>query len=187
MSSARRLHYSYAEYVRVAELSNVKLEYYDGEIFAMAGGTLEHAMLAMELGTMIRQQLPTSCRIMTSDARILLPTGLATYPDLSVVCGELMRAPEDRLSLTNPVLLVEVLSPSTQDYDRGEKLRHYQELPSLEGVLLVAQDQHCVTAVVRTRDGWTLTEHRDGDIIELARPSLALPVRDIYRPLAPIA
>lgn len=187
MSFARRVHYSYSEYVRVAELSNVKLEYYDGEIFAMAGGTPEHAMLAMELGAMIRHQLPSSCRIMSSDARILLPTGLATYPDLSVVCGELMRAPEDRLSLTNPVLLVEVLSPSTEDYDRGEKLRHYQELPSLEAVLLVAHDRRCVTAVVRDRGRWTVTDHVEGDVIELARPALVLPVRDIYRPLDPIA
>jgi Uma2 family endonuclease len=187
MSSARRLHYTYAEYLEALATSALRLEYYDGEIFAMAGGTPEHGMLAANLIAMIARQLPASCRVMTSDVKVRVPaTGLATFPDLSVVCGPLERAAEDASCVSNPVLLVEVLSPSTQDYDRGEKLSHYKQLPSLQAVLLVAYDARRVTVVARASGGWAVSERRDGEVVELAHPALALAVRDVYRPLEPV-
>lgn len=185
MSTARRLHYTYAQYLEALEISELKLEYHDGDIFAMAGGTPEHGMLAAGLTTLIGQQLPPSCRVLNSDVKLrVTATGLSTFPDLSVVCGELQRAQDDENSVTNPALIVEVLSPSTGEYDRGEKLRHYQQMPSLRLVLLVACDEHRVTAVRRAGSGWTTTEHRDGEDVVVEHPPLRLAVRDVYRPLS---
>jgi Uma2 family endonuclease len=97
MSSARRLHYTYAEYLQALAGSALRLEYYDGEIFAMAGGTPEHGMLAASMIALIARQLPPACRVMTSDVKIrVAATGLATFPDLSVVCGDLERPPATR-------------------------------------------------------------------------------------------
>ncbi|MBK6694598.1 MAG: Uma2 family endonuclease [Myxococcales bacterium] len=88
-------------------------------------------------------------------------TGLSTFPDISVVCGDLERASDDANAITNPALLVEVLNPSTEDYDQGEKLRHYQQIPSLEAVVFVSQSERMVSVVRRTWSGWLRAEHRD--------------------------
>ncbi|MDB4944521.1 MAG: hypothetical protein JWP97_4055 [Labilithrix sp.] len=186
MTTARRLHYTYAEYLDALAMSELKLEFHDGDIFAMAGGTPERGMLAASVIALLGQQLAAPCRIMTSDVKVrVLATGLSTFPDLSVVCGELERAADDPNSITNPVVLVEVLSRSTEDYDRGEKLIHYKQIPSLRYVLLVAHDTHLVTLVARDEEGaWVAREHRDGDTLRLERPAVQLAVTDIYRPLA---
>jgi Uma2 family endonuclease len=124
-TSARRVHYTYAEYLALEEESSVRHEFLDGEIHAMAGRSPDHAALAAALIGVLRGQLPPACRAFTSDLRVRIPaTGLTTYPDAAVVCGRTQRAAEDPLAVTNPVLLIEVTSPSTEDYDRGEKLRH---------------------------------------------------------------
>lgn len=185
MSTARRLHYTYSQYLEALAMSDLKLEYYDGDIFAMAGGTPEHGMLAAGLISIIGRQLPSSCRVMTSDVKVrVLATGLSTFPDLSVVCGTLERAPDDQNCVTNPSLLVEVLSPSTEDYDRGEKLSQYKQLASLQAVLLVAHDARRVTVVQRRGDGWEVVEARDGEHVALTTPPLSLSVRDVFAPLA---
>jgi Uma2 family endonuclease len=184
MSSARRLHYTYAQYLDAEQFSDLRLEYYEGEIFAMATGTPEHGMLAARLIALLSPQLPGSCRVMTSDVKVrIAATGLTTYPDVSIVCGDLVRAADDPNCVTNPAILVEVLSPSTQDYDRGDKLSHYKQLASLQAVLLVAHDVRRVTAVVRGPGGWMTTDYRDGEVVALAQPSLTLSVRDLYLPI----
>jgi Uma2 family endonuclease len=138
------------------------LEYLDGEIFAMAGGTPEHGIAAAKLIQLLGARLPAPCQVMTSDVKVRVQaTGLSTFPDLSVVCGPLERAAEDQNAVVNPTLLVEVLSPSTEEYDRGEKLRHYQQLSSLQAVLLVALETRRVTLVRRTPTGWAATDHAD--------------------------
>jgi Uma2 family endonuclease len=187
MTTVRRLHYTYAQYLEALEISELRLEYFDGDIFAMAGGTPEHGMLAAGLTTLIDQQLPSGRRAMSSDVKVrVLATGLSTFPDLSVVCGELKRAPDDENCVTNPVLLVEVLSRSTEDYDRGEKLNQYQQIPSLRVVLLVAHDARQITVVKRVGDDWVFTDHREGEHVELEEPALRLSVKDVYRPLDPL-
>ena len=122
----------------------------------------------------------------TTDLRIRVrATGLATYPDVSVICGRLDLDPEDpkRHTAVNPSLLVEVLSPSTEDYDRGEKLEHYKQIPSLEEVLLVHHDERKITAWRRTGPRWTATELAEGAIPLAIGVELAL--ADVYRdPLA---
>lgn len=178
VSTARRLHHTYEEYLAALEVSELRLEYLDGEIFAMAGGSPEHGMIAARVIQALGRSLPERCRVLTSDVRIRIEeTGLSTFPDVSVVCGDLERSPGDRNAVTNPCLVVEVLSPSTEDYDRGEKLRHYQAIPSLRAVLLVAQGEPRVTLVERVADGWRTTDHRD----ELAVPDVGhLEVAALY-------
>jgi Uma2 family endonuclease len=141
--AARRPHYSFREYVAVADAANIKLEFVDGEICAMAGGSPEHAAIAANIGAALSAQLRgKGCRVHSSDLRIRVrTTGLAAYPDLSVVCGQIERDPDDANTVINPKVLVEVLSPSTEDYDRGEKLAHYKRLAGLSAIVLVAWDR----------------------------------------------
>jgi Uma2 family endonuclease len=135
----RRLHYSYAEYLALEEESAVRHEYQDGEIYAMAGGSPDHAALAARIIGLLGAQLPPGCRVFTSDLRVrIAATGLSTYPDAAVVCGRTQRAADDALAVVNPVLPVEVTSRSTEEYDRGEKLRHYTNLPSVREVLIAS-------------------------------------------------
>ena len=132
---------TYAEYLAAEAVSEVRHEYLNGEVWAMAGGTPEHAALAAamirELGASLRGK---PCRPFSSDLRVHIPdAGLSTYPDVSVVCGQLETAPDDKDAVTNPIVLVEVLSESTEGYDRGAKAAHYRRIPSLrEYVLVVA-------------------------------------------------
>src|SRR5438093_6264582 len=107
-TTARRLHYTYAEYLALEEESPIRHEYLDGEIYAMAGGTPDHAALAAAMIGLLRAFIPLPCRVFTSDLRIRTSTGLSTYPDAAVVCGKTLRAADDPIAVTNPCLLVEV-------------------------------------------------------------------------------
>lgn len=183
--TAEALHarYSLEDYLRLEEYANVKHEYLEGAIHAMAGGSPEHGAIAMRIGAALVAQLRgRGCTVFSSDVRIrVAATGLSTYPDLSVVCGEREVDPADRQALANPVVLVEVLSPSTEEYDRGEKLRHYQHLPSLREVLLVAHDRHEVDLRRRSGDGWNRQTVGAGGAIELASIGCRLDVDTLYR------
>jgi Uma2 family endonuclease len=113
-AAPREVHYSYAEYLALEEESSTRHEYLDGEIYAMAGGTPDHAALAGAVIGLVRSGLPLGCRVFTSDLRIrIAATGLSTYPDGAVVCGRTLRAPDDPLAVSNSVLLLEVTSTST--------------------------------------------------------------------------
>lgn len=141
---APRHHYSFAEYLEVEESSQVRHEYYSGEIYAMAGGTPEHAAIVASVTAALGRQLSGEpCRVYSSDLRVrILATGLATYPDVTVICGPSVRDPESPTHVVNPKVVVEVLSPSTEAYDRTAtwgtgKLQHYQQVPSLDAIVLV--------------------------------------------------
>ncbi|HUP25712.1 MAG TPA: Uma2 family endonuclease [Thermoanaerobaculia bacterium] len=180
--TARRIHYTYEQYRVLEEESTVRHEYLDGEIYAMAGGSPDHAALAAAVIGLLRTHMPPGCRAFTSDLRIRIPaTGLSTYPDVAVVCGRTQRAADDALAVVNPALLVEVTSPSTQDYDRGEKLRHYRHLPSLREVLLVSHREPRQTLHRREGDDWITLEARAGEELELASVAARLLVDDVYR------
>lgn len=180
--TARRVHHTYEEYVAVEDGSTVRHEYLEGEIYAMAGGSPDHAALAATLIRLLGSQLPPGCRVFTSDLRIRIQaTGLSTYPDAAVVCGPTARAGDDRLAVTNPVLVVEVTSPSTEEYDRGEKLRHYMELPSLRELVIVSHSLPHITIYRRNGDEWTAIEARSGETLPLAAVSGTLAVEDVYR------
>jgi Uma2 family endonuclease len=178
----RRLHYSHAEYLALEDESSIRHEYLDGEIYAMAGGSPDHAALAATVISLIRNQLPPGCRVFTSDLRIQVPaTGLSTYPDTAVVCGRTQRAADDPLAVVNPVLLVEVTSSSTEDYDRGEKLRHYKTLPSVREVLIVSHRGARLTLHRREPGGWTELAAESGGTIEISSLGARLAVDDVYR------
>jgi Uma2 family endonuclease len=129
--TARRVHYTYAEYLSALEVSDVKLEYCDGEIYAMAGATPLHAEL-------IASAFRGNCKVYASELRVRIEaTDLTTFPDASVVCGEQELSPVDPHGIKNPSLLFEVTSKSTEDYDRGEKLNHYKQIAWSAGPRLV--------------------------------------------------
>lgn len=181
MTTARGLHHSYDEYLRALDVSVVKLEYCDGEIYAMAGGTPTHADLAASMTRLLGNALLGRCRVSSSDLKVRIEaTDLSTFPDVSVVFGPREVASIDPNAVTNPTLLVEVTNPSTEDYDRGEKLAHYKQLPSLSAVLLVSHRRAHVTVVARSESGWVEHEYRAGEVVQLDNPSLSFKVDDLY-------
>ncbi|AUX25731.1 hypothetical protein SOCEGT47_062800 [Sorangium cellulosum] len=181
---ARKLTFTFAEYLARERMSEGKHEYVNGEIFAMAGGTPEHGLIAVNVASVLRGQLVgRRCRVYNSDVRVRVQaTGLATYPDVSVVCGPLERDAEDENSLLNPVVLVEVLSAGTEAYDRGEKFAHYQAIPTLREYVLVSYSRRRVEVLRRNEDGtWTLLDVRESGVAELASVGCSLPLDEVYR------
>jgi Uma2 family endonuclease len=174
---------TYAEYVAAEAVGDVRHEYLAGDVRAMAGGTIEHGGLAVavarEIGLALRGK---PCRAFSSDVRVRIrETDLATYPDLSVVCGQLETAPDDADAITNPILLVEVLSDSTEAYDRGAKWAHYRRIASLRDYVLVSQAEPLIEVYRRTAGGrFELFEARAGETIELASIDAQLDVNAVY-------
>ena len=170
---------TYAEYLALEARGKDKHEFLCGEIFAMAGGTPEHGAVAMAVGSELRVSLRgRPCRVYSSDVRVRVQdTGLTTYPDVSVVCGQLETAPGDPDAITNPVLLVEVLSESTEAYDRGAKAAHYRRIPSLREYLLVDPRERVAEVQRRNEQGvWEIHEARPGQQVELLSLGVRLDV-----------
>jgi Uma2 family endonuclease len=188
MMPARRPTMTYAEYLVFEDKAVDKHELLNGEVFAMSGGTIEHARLAAAVGIALGSALRgRPCCLYSSDLRIRIrATGLTTYPDLSVVCGKAEIDTEDPHALVNPTLVVEVLSDSTEAYDRGEKAAHYRHLPSLREYVLVSQYRPRIEVYRKNEAGrWELYEHESGSRAELASVGCAIDVDDVYRdPLA---
>lgn len=181
-----RQEYTYAEYLRLeAEHPQTKHEFLDGMVWAKAGGTPDHAALAMSIGAMLSEQLRGKpCRVYGSDLRLrVLATGLATYPDVAVICDKQEADPDDPAgnTLVNPKVLVEVLSPSTEKYDRGEKLAHYKTIPSLEHVVLVAHDASRLEVWTREGGRWSVDLVKEGEVAMLPAIGCSLPVSEVYR------
>lgn len=186
MIQAAHHRFSFEDYVRLEEESGIKHEFLAGGIFAMAGGTPEHAAVTATVTRLLGNALlGRPCRVYSPDLRVRVQaTGLGTYADVTVVCGSLELDPEDpkRHTALNPKVLVEVLSPSTEDYDRGDKLGHYKQIPTLEEVLLVAHELREVELVRREPDGsWSRQIARDGETLRLRSLDCELSVTDIYR------
>lgn len=190
MSVAHR-RYTLQDFVALEEYSNVRHEFLRGQIYAMAGGTPEHGLFAANvIGILTAALRGRPCRVHTSDVRIRVSeTGLDTYPDVSVVCGHAELDQEDRNAITNPVLLVEVLSPSTAEYDLNEKLDHYKQLGSLREVLFVAHDAERLEVVSRVGNVWNSRTAGKGERLELLSLGMTIEVDDVFRdPLAtPVA
>lgn len=167
VSTAPRYRHSYADYLQLQSESSIKLEFSAGEIFAMAGGTPDHGALAMQI-VRLAVGLPAGCRFLSSDVRVRVEaTDLGTYPDLSIVCGAIVAAANDPNAVTNPRFLFEVTSPSTEDYDRGDKLAQYKELASLEAVVIVSHRRRELTVVRREGGGWSQRLVHGGEVLEL--------------------
>ncbi len=181
-SPATRLTLTPAAYLAWEEAQEAKHEYYRGEVFAMAGGTETHARIISNLHLALRLALRGSdCMTYTDALRVHVEAHeLYTYPDISVVCGEAAFIDERRTSLLNPVVLVEVLSPSTESYDRTAKGRFYRSIPSLQVYVVVSQDTPGVDVLTRTDEGWLLrTEEEDGRVA-LPPLGVTLDLADLY-------
>lgn len=161
-----RHRYTYAEYLAYERDSGLKHEYDDGEILAMAGGSRRHNALASRVSAALETGRKPGSVAFQSDQKVrVLATGKATYPDASLVCGPIEGDPADPtgVTVTNPTLLVEVLSPSTEQEDRGNKWQHYQLIPSLEEYVLVSQAEVRVERYRRLPSGaWEYTDVTDG-------------------------
>lgn len=153
----------------VEEMSAVRHEYFEGGIYAMAGGTPEHSALSGAiLAALVTQLRGRRFRAHSADLRLrVLATGLATYADAAVVCEPEQHDPASPTHVTNPVLIVEVLSPSTQDYDLGEKREQYQQIESLRAYLCVAQDRRRLELWTRADSSWTHQTFGPGDVAPL--------------------
>ena len=175
---------SVEEYLAMERESEEKHEYLDGEIYAMGGASVNHTLIVtnvvIDLGTQLRSR---DCTVHSSDLRVKVSsTGLYTYPDVVVVCGEPQFDDQMKDTLTNPTLIVEVLSETTKSYDRGDKFAHYRSLPSFMEYVLIAQDTPHVEHFLRQPNkSWTLYE-KDSieDTIELASIGCTLSLADVY-------
>jgi Uma2 family endonuclease len=184
MSALPQHRYSLAEYLKREEAADYKSQFYQGEIFAMTGGTPNHNRITVNSLVSISIQLDGSgCRPFNSDQRIRIPANnLLTYPDISVVCGELELDDQDPNAINNPLVIVEVLSKSTESYDRGKKFDLYRELPSLREYLLISQETVHVERFVRQDDGtWNLAVFKGIDAeVELQSVNVKLKLTTVY-------
>lgn len=183
VTAAPRLRFSFREYLRVDAESSVKHEFLDGMILATAGGTPDHAALAAAVTASLNRQLEGKrCRVYSADLRVrVLATGFAGYPDVTVVCNKLELDPEDANTATNPAVVVEILSPGTEQYDRGEKLQQYQRIASLAHVVLVAHDEKRIDVWSREGGQWTVATARSGERAILDGIRASLEVDEVYR------
>ena len=181
--AAPKAHLSVEEYLALEQSTGERHEYVNGEAWAMAGGTGAHSDVKVNLASLLRTALQgRTCRPRDSDFKIYVPeTGLATYPDLSVFCGPVIQSVEVPHAGTNPTLLAEVLSPSTEGWDRGGKFAHYRRLPSLKYYLMVSLDPRRVELYTREDDGsWRLTEHGPGSTVALSALGVSLEVDALF-------
>jgi Uma2 family endonuclease len=172
------------EYLYRERKAEFRSEYFRGEMFAMAGASANHNLIVGNCIQTLGQQLKKKpCRVYPSDLKLRIEkTGLCTYPDLSVVRGEPLLESDAGDVLLNPVVLVEVLSDSSEAYDRGKKFEHYRTIPSLKHFVLIAQDRHSIDCFTRSADGsWNLTSCQglDGKIMLEAIES-ELVVAEVY-------
>lgn len=162
MTAQPALYITEEEYLQRERVATLKHEYYRGQVYALAGASEAHNLIAMNIAALLRARVRgRNCRAYPSDMRIKVEqTGLHTYPDFSIVCGPpQFTDPNRRDTLTNPNLIIEMLSPSTESYDRGEKFQHYRTITTLQEYILVAQHQHRIERFVRNaQNEWLLSD-----------------------------
>jgi Uma2 family endonuclease len=182
-SAAIRVRCTPEEYLVLERRAEFRHEYRDGIVTAMAGTSKERIRIVVNLAREIDTQLlERPCQVYVTDLRLAVTNaGLYTYPDLAVVCGEPRFLDDQFDTLLNPNVLIEVLSPSTEAYDRGEKFDRYKTLDSLREYVLVAQDRAHVERYARQGDEWILTEYdRPEDILRLDSIDCEVPLHRIY-------
>lgn len=179
---ARSLVYSFRDYVALEEYSNVRHEFRDGSILAMAGGSPEHAALIAAISALLVQGLMgTRCAVHNSDLRVRVrATGLTTYPDASVVCAPRELDPEDRNTVLNPRVLVEVTSPSSEEYDRAEKRENYQQIEALTEYVVVSHKERRIEGWRRRGLGWEREELTSGGQAQLESIGVSIDVDRVY-------
>jgi Uma2 family endonuclease len=186
VSELRRLHrYTYSDYVALEMDSSSKHEFLDGEIYAMAGGSEEHsALAAATVHALVNAVGDLPCRVHTSDLRVYIEgIGLATFPDASVICGPLQQhGPSPEATALNPIILVEVTSDSSEDYDTGTKLEAYRTISTLREYIVVSHRERRITVHARPTDGaWSSRVAISGGRIGVPSLEVELIVDEIYR------
>lgn len=180
----RRPYYTLDAYFALEKLGEDRYEYWDGEIFCMSGGSKHHGIIESNLQRTLNEKLKgKSCRTMTSSVSIKTPKlPPYRYPDASVVCGELIYESMQGIDvLTNPILVIEVLSTTTEDVDRNEKRLAYQALSSMMEYLLISQNAPQITRYTRTGNFWQRSDSGDPDgSIELTSIDCQIPLAEIY-------
>ncbi|MBX3228701.1 MAG: Uma2 family endonuclease [Labilithrix sp.] len=189
MVNAAHHRFSFAEYVDLVEDSRVKLEFLDGQVWAMSGGSPDHARVTANVTTLLTAALRGKpYAVYSPDLRVRSKaTGLGTYADVTVICGRVELDSDDprRHTALNPRVVVEVLSPSTDEYDRGAKLEHYKTILSLEEIVLVAHDKQEIAIVRREAETWSTHVVREHGTVTLLSLDVSLPLDEVYRdPLA---
>jgi Uma2 family endonuclease len=179
------------QYLEIERNAEFKSEYFDGEMFAMSGGLLPHALVSAALVTALSVALRgRNCRVAGSDLRIgVSKSGPFFYPDATVYCGEPQLADDFKDTLLNPALVIEVLSPSSEAYDRGKKFAAYRKIDSLREYVLVSQNEAIIESYVRQPDtsspNWTLTEFSGKDAVcGLKSIAVEIALAEIYRDIA---
>lgn len=185
MSAIPIIKYSIAEYLEAEEKSLEKNEFYQGEIFAMAGGSIPHNQIVSNTLADINAYLRggKKCQVFPSDLRIYIEANtLFTYPDLSIVCGEIETLENHKNNVTNPSVLIEVLSPSTADYDRGGKFKLYRDIPRLKEYILISSTEILIEKYEKQQDGsWVLHEYKNAtDLFTISTIALQVQVDRFY-------
>jgi Uma2 family endonuclease len=175
---------SIAEYLEMENTSLEKHEYYKGEVFAMAGAKVPHNIITGNLMIALGQKLKgKSCRPFNSDLRIHVEKNtLFTYPDISVICGDITTLNNDDYNVLNPSVIVEVLSGSTKNYDRGEKFKLYRDIPTLKEYILVDSESINIEAFrLNVSNHWELKEYRtDSEPLQINTINISLSLSEIY-------
>ena len=184
MSTQAKVPLTPEQYLELERKAEYKSEYFAGEIFAMAGASRTHNLLAMHAGTLIDTQFRgRNCEVYGSDMRVRVSTsGLYAYPDVTAVCGEPHFLDQHTDTLINPTIIVEVLFPSTEAYDRGRKFEHYRSLPSLKQYVLVESDRvHVDVHTLDVAGKWVLTSlAQPNDTIELGSIEVRFNMAELY-------
>lgn len=172
------------EYLFLERQSETKHEYFDGEIFAMAGASRRHCKLSANLMRIIGNKLhETKCNVYSNDFRVKIKeTGLYTYPDIIITCGKEILEDQVKDTLLNPLVLIEILSPSTERYDRGRKFTHYRQIESLRNYVLISQEEPRIEVFQRQpNDQWLLSE-KSGleNSIEIPAINYLLSLMEVY-------
>ena len=172
------------EYLEMEHHAADKHEYYRGEIFAMSGAKHTHNVVVRNIYFALGRKLAGKpCQPLGSDSRIHIPANsLFTYPDISVICGEPQFLNDDQWNILNPTMIVEVLSPSTRSYDRGDKFKLYRDIPTLRDYVLVDADQVGIEQyIMNTYGQWQLTEYKHiEETLRLKSLGLSLKLADVY-------
>jgi Uma2 family endonuclease len=185
MSAVPKPKLTAAEYLAIERLAEFKSEFFQGEMFAMAGASRFHNRVKERLIGLLFSRLEGGpCQTFSSDQRVLVDrTGLYTYPDIVILCGTPEFDSLDPDTLLNPTAIIEVLSPSTEKYDRGAKFRNYKLIPSLKEYILVAQDEAVIDRYVRQADGrwWLETFVGLDDTLAFHSVQASILLADIYK------
>jgi Uma2 family endonuclease len=175
---------SIEDYLRMEKESPVKHEYYKGEVFAMAGAGARHNIISINLVVAVANKLKGKpCQPYGSDMRVHIPENtLFTYPDLSIICGDIIPSPQDADTATLPSVIIEILSPSTKQYDKSIKFQLYPQIPSLKQYILIDSESiHVESFEINERNHWELTEYKElSENVVLPSIGVFVEMADIY-------